>query len=99
MTKIWTGLRSGLTVLLAVFRSKPSAEAPAAAGPPPPPPWIKSYPAGLSWQADIPATPVPTLLDEAVTNWPANPCLEFLDFWTGCPIHASPNNLGYPLYI
>ncbi len=41
-------------------------------------PWEKSYPEGVSWDAEIPVKPVPALLDEAIAKWPDNPCLEFL---------------------
>ncbi len=72
MAKLWTGLRNRITVLLAFFRERPApAEALER-------PWEKSYPEGVSWDAEIPVKPVPALLDEAIAKWPDNPCLEFL---------------------
>ncbi|WP_394777843.1 long-chain fatty acid--CoA ligase [Undibacterium sp.] len=41
-------------------------------------PWIKSYPAGVRWDADLPTMPLPTLLDNAVAKWPDNPALDFM---------------------
>ena len=41
-------------------------------------PWIKSYPAGVHWDAELPLMPVQQLLDDAVQRWPDNPALEFM---------------------
>ncbi len=72
MAKLWVDLRDRIMVLLALFRERP---APAVALERP---WEKSYPEGVSWDAEIPIRPLPALLDEAVAKWPDNPCLEFL---------------------
>jgi long-chain acyl-CoA synthetase len=41
-------------------------------------PWIKSYPAGVSWEAPLPLMPVQQLLGDAVARWPDHPALEFM---------------------
>ncbi|RZI40675.1 long-chain fatty acid--CoA ligase [Herbaspirillum sp. HC18] len=41
-------------------------------------PWIKSYPPGIRWDAELPVMPVPQLLDDAVAKWPDNPALDFM---------------------
>jgi long-chain acyl-CoA synthetase len=41
-------------------------------------PWIKSYPAGVRWDADLPIMPVQGILDRAVENWAGNPALDFM---------------------
>lgn len=41
-------------------------------------PWIKSYPAGVRWDAELPTMPVPALLDNAVAKWPEKPALDFM---------------------
>lgn len=41
-------------------------------------PWIKSYPAGVHWDADLPTMPVTQLLDDAVAKWPEHPALDFM---------------------
>ncbi len=41
-------------------------------------PWIKSYPKGVCWDAELPLTPVQQLLDDAVRKWPENPAIEFM---------------------
>ena len=76
MAKLWAGLKTRATLLLAVFRPRPAEPVPDRA--PRPHPWEKSYPEGLAWDAEIPITPVPAILDAAVSAWPENPCLEFL---------------------
>ena len=43
-----------------------------------PHPWTSSYPAGVRWDAPLPVTPVPQLLDEAVAKWPDRPFLDFM---------------------
>lgn len=41
-------------------------------------PWIKSYPAGARWDAELPLMPVPRLLDDAVERWPEHAALDFM---------------------
>ena len=41
-------------------------------------PWIKSYPKGVHWDAELPLMPVQQLLDDAVRRWPENPAIEFM---------------------
>ncbi|MDP3820237.1 MAG: long-chain fatty acid--CoA ligase [Burkholderiales bacterium] len=41
-------------------------------------PWIKNYPDGVRWDADLPLMPVQQLLDDAVKRWPDHPALEFM---------------------
>jgi len=41
-------------------------------------PWIKSYPKGVHWDAELPLRPVQQLLDDAVKRWPDNPAIEFM---------------------
>ena len=41
-------------------------------------PWIKSYPEGIRWDAELPLMPVQQLLDDAVRRWPDNPAIEFM---------------------
>ncbi len=41
-------------------------------------PWIKSYPKGVRWDAELPLMPVQQLLDDAVRRWPENPAIEFM---------------------
>ena len=41
-------------------------------------PWLRAYPPGIDWNAEIPAGPVWRLLDESVTAFPARPCIDFL---------------------
>ena len=41
-------------------------------------PWIKNYPDGVRWDADLPLMPVQQLLDDAVERWPENPAIEFM---------------------
>ncbi|MEQ1683744.1 MAG: long-chain fatty acid--CoA ligase [Burkholderiaceae bacterium] len=41
-------------------------------------PWIKSYPDGVRWDAELPLMPVQQLLDDAVKRWPDHPALEFM---------------------
>jgi long-chain acyl-CoA synthetase len=41
-------------------------------------PWIKSYPAGVRWDAELPLVPVQQLLDDAVRRWPDHPAIEFM---------------------
>ena len=64
--------------MLAGFRPRPAPKAAESAQRQRPFPWEASYPAGLSWDAALPARPLSDILDEAVATWPKNPCLEFL---------------------
>ncbi|MGE5649970.1 MAG: long-chain-fatty-acid--CoA ligase [Bacillota bacterium] len=41
-------------------------------------PWMKSYPPGVFWNADLQVMPVPQLLDDAARKWPDLPALEFM---------------------
>jgi long-chain acyl-CoA synthetase len=41
-------------------------------------PWIKSYPDGVRWDAELPLMPVQQLLDDAVKRWPDHPAIEFM---------------------
>ena len=41
-------------------------------------PWIKSYPDGVRWDAELPLMPVQQLLDNAVKRWPEHPAIEFM---------------------
>jgi long-chain acyl-CoA synthetase len=41
-------------------------------------PWIKSYPEGIRWDAELPLMPVQQLLDDAVRRWPENGAIEFM---------------------
>ncbi|HZW19914.1 long-chain fatty acid--CoA ligase [Noviherbaspirillum sp.] len=41
-------------------------------------PWIKSYPPGIHWDAELQTMPVQQLLDDAAEKWPDNPALDFM---------------------
>lgn len=41
-------------------------------------PWIKSYPAGVRWDAELPTMPVPQLLSDAVAKWGTQCAIDFL---------------------
>lgn len=41
-------------------------------------PWLKSYPAGIDWQARIEPQPVTALLDQAARRWPHRQAIDFL---------------------
>jgi long-chain acyl-CoA synthetase len=41
-------------------------------------PWIKSYPPGIRWDADLPTMAVPKLLDHAAARWPDNAAIDFM---------------------
>ncbi|CAN5759900.1 long-chain fatty acid--CoA ligase [soil metagenome] len=41
-------------------------------------PWIKSYPQGVHWDADLPVSMLPQLLENAVAKWADRPALEFM---------------------
>jgi long-chain acyl-CoA synthetase len=40
-------------------------------------PWIKSYPPGIHWDAELPVMPVPQLLDDSAARWPGLIAIEF----------------------
>ncbi len=41
-------------------------------------PWIKSYPDGMNWEADIPPATVQSILDDSIAKWPDQPAVEFM---------------------
>jgi long-chain acyl-CoA synthetase len=41
-------------------------------------PFLNKYPEGVSWQFDVPAQPVPAILDRAVSRWPDGHMTDFL---------------------
>lgn len=41
-------------------------------------PWIKSYPPGIRWDAELPTMPVPQMLDDAASKWPGNAAIDFM---------------------
>ena len=41
-------------------------------------PWIKSYPAGVRWNAELPTTPLQEILEELAKKWADKPALEFM---------------------
>ncbi|MBS0449182.1 MAG: long-chain fatty acid--CoA ligase [Proteobacteria bacterium] len=41
-------------------------------------PWLKSYPAGVRWDAPLRQVPVQQLLDDAVARWGERPAIEFM---------------------
>jgi long-chain acyl-CoA synthetase len=41
-------------------------------------PWIKFYPAGVRWDAELPIMPVHQILDRAVEKWANNTALDFM---------------------
>ncbi len=41
--------------------------------------WLKSYPEGVDWSAEIPEKPLYTLLDDAVSRFGERPAIDFLD--------------------
>lgn len=41
-------------------------------------PWLLHYPAGIHWQADIPARPLTSLLEDAAANYGENIAIDFL---------------------
>jgi long-chain acyl-CoA synthetase len=38
-------------------------------------PWLKSYPKGIHWDADLTPVPVDQILDDAVAKWPLLPAV------------------------
>jgi long-chain acyl-CoA synthetase len=41
-------------------------------------PWLKSYPKGVRYDAELAVMPIPQLLDDAAARWPAAVALEFM---------------------
>jgi long-chain acyl-CoA synthetase len=41
-------------------------------------PWVKSYPAGVRWDADIPLMPVQQILEDSAARWSGNPAIDFM---------------------
>ena len=41
-------------------------------------PWLKSYPAGVRWDAPLDPKPVQQLLEDAAAAWPDKPALQFM---------------------
>jgi len=41
-------------------------------------PWIKSYPAGVRWDVELPAHPVQDIIDASAAQWPALPAIDFM---------------------
>ena len=41
-------------------------------------PWLKSYPKGIRWDADLTPMPVDQILDDAVAKWPLLPAVSFM---------------------
>ena len=41
-------------------------------------PWLKRYPDGVDWDAEIPVKPLYALFDDARARYPDNPCIDFL---------------------
>jgi len=41
-------------------------------------PWIKSYPAGVRWDAELPVQPVHRIIDDAAARWPDLPAIDFM---------------------
>jgi len=41
-------------------------------------PWIKSYPAGVRWDAELPTMALPQILDTAAARWPEQTVIDFM---------------------
>jgi len=41
-------------------------------------PWIKSYPSGVNWRAEIPLMPVQEILETSAAQWPNQPAIDFM---------------------
>jgi long-chain acyl-CoA synthetase len=41
-------------------------------------PWIKSYPLGVRWDAELETMPLQQILERSATRWPDNPALDFM---------------------
>src|SRR5712672_4527843 len=42
-------------------------------------PWIKSYPRGVRWDAELTAVPLHQILERSAAKWPDNPALDFMN--------------------
>ena len=42
-------------------------------------PWIKSYPRGVCWDAELTAMPLQEILERSAAKWPDNPALDFMN--------------------
>src|SRR5580765_3130148 len=42
-------------------------------------PWIKSYPPGVRWDAELTATPLHQILERSAARWPDNRALDFMN--------------------
>jgi long-chain acyl-CoA synthetase len=42
-------------------------------------PWIKSYPRGVRWDAELTTMPLHQILERSVAKWPDNPVLDFMN--------------------
>ena len=42
-------------------------------------PWIKSYPRGVRWDAELTTMPLHHILERSATKWPDNPALDFMN--------------------
>jgi long-chain acyl-CoA synthetase len=42
-------------------------------------PWIKSYPPGVRWDADLPTMPLAQILERSAARWPDNHALDFMN--------------------
>jgi long-chain acyl-CoA synthetase len=42
-------------------------------------PWLKHYPPNIKWAAEFAPRSLPSILDEAVRQWPDRPAIDFLD--------------------
>ncbi len=41
-------------------------------------PWIKSYPAGVRWDAELATMPVPQILEQSAAEWPDKSAIDFM---------------------
>ena len=42
-------------------------------------PWIKSYPRGVRWDAELTMMPLQQILERSAAKWPDNPALDFMN--------------------
>ena len=49
-------------------------------------PWIKSYPKGVRWNAELPTMPLQQILEDSAKKWADKPAL---DSWAGGSAIAS----------
>jgi long-chain acyl-CoA synthetase len=42
-------------------------------------PWIKSYPRGVCWDAELTTMPLQEILERSAAKWPDNPALDFMN--------------------